>query len=78
MKRFTRTTSPRTTTRRSPKRDMERVEIEDAKDVEEREMRLMEELRSARVSYQYLNDEYKCLHDGYAGRYNELQKGVRN
>ena len=37
MKRFTRPTSPRTTSRRSPKRDIERVEIEDAKDFEERE-----------------------------------------
>ena len=54
MKRFTRSTSPRTTSRRSPKRDIERVEIEDAKELEEREVRLLEELRSARVSYQYL------------------------
>ena len=46
MKRFARSTSPRTT-RRSPKRDVERV---DAKDFEEREMRVVEELRSARVS----------------------------
>ena len=34
----------------------------------------MEELRSARVSYQYLNDEYRCLHDGYAGRCGESQE----
>ena len=74
MKRFSRSTSPRTTTRRSPKRDIERVEIEDSKDFEEREMQLMEELRSARVSYQYLNDEYSCLHDGYTRLYAESQE----
>ena len=31
----------------------------------------MEELRSARVSYQHLNDEYTCLHDGYKRLYAE-------
>ena len=51
---------------RSPKRSIERVEIEDAKGIEEREIQLVEELRSARVSYQYLNDKYSCLHAGYA------------
>ena len=66
MKRFSRSTSPRTTTRKSPKRDIERVEIED--------VRLMEELRSARVSYQYLNDEYSCLRDGYTRLYAESQE----
>ena len=66
MKRFSRSTSPRTTTRRSPKRDIETVETEDAKD--------SEELRSARVSYQYLNDEYSCLHDGYTRLYAESQE----
>ena len=46
-------------------RDIEKTEIEDAKDYGEKEVRLIEELRSPRVSYQHLNDEYSCLHDGY-------------
>ena len=63
LKRFTRSTSPRMSMDRSPKRSIERVEIEDAKDVEMREMQLIEELRSARVSYQYLHDEYSyCIY----------------
>ena len=74
MKRFTRSTSPRTTSRRSPKGDIERVETEDAKELEEREVRLMEELRSARVSYQYLNDEYSCLREGHTRLYAESQE----
>ena len=74
VKRFTRSTSPRTTSRRSPKRDIEKAKIEDAKEYEEREIRLIEELRSARVSYQYLNDEYSCLHDGYTKLYAESRE----
>ena len=73
MKRFSRSTSPRTTTRRSPKRDIEGVEIEDAKDPEEREMQLLEQLRSTRLSFQYLN-EYSCLRNGYARLYTESQE----
>ena len=71
MKRFARSTSPRTITRRSPKRDIEKVEIEDAKEYEEIEIKLLEELRSARVSYQHLNDKYSYLHDGYTRLYAE-------
>ena len=52
MKRFTRSTWPRTNIARSPKRSIERVEIEDAKGMEEREIQLIEELRSAKISYQ--------------------------
>ena len=74
MKRFTRSTSPRTASRRSPKRDIEKTEIEDAKDYEEKEVRLLEELRSARVSYQHLNDEYTCLHDGHKRLYAESRE----
>ena len=76
LRKFSRSTSPRTTTRRSPKRDVDsRVEIEDdAQDIEERDMQLMEELRSAGVSYQYLNDEYSCLREGYARLYVESQE----
>ena len=74
VKRLTRSTSLRTTSRRSPKRDIGRVEIEDAKELEEREIRLLEELRTARGSYQYLNDEYKCLHEGYTRLYAESQE----
>ena len=73
-KRFTGSTSPRTTSRRSPKRDIEKAEFEVAKEHEEREVRLIEELRSARVSYQYLNDEYSCLHDGYTKLYAESRE----
>ena len=61
LKRFTRSTSPRTNIDRSPKRSIERVEIEDARGFEEREMQLIEELGSARVSYKYLPDEHSCL-----------------
>ena len=67
MKRFTRSTSPRMHREDHPResRDIEKTEIEDAKDYGEKEVRLIEELRSPRVSYQHLNDEYSCLHDGY-------------
>ena len=74
VKRFTRSTSPRTTSRRSPKRDIEKVEIEDAKEYEEREVGLTEELRSTRVSYQHLSDEYSCLHDGHTTLYAESRQ----
>ena len=37
-------------------------------------MRLVEELRSARISYQYLSDEHSCLHAGYTRLYSESQE----
>ena len=71
VKRLTRSTSPRTTLRRPPNRDIKRVEIEDAT-----EMRLIEELPSARVPYQHLSDEYSCLHDGYTKLYAESEEEI--
>ena len=74
LRRFTRSTSPRTNTAKSPKRSIERVEIEDAKGIDEREILFNEELLSARVSYQYLHDEYSCLHAGYTSIYSETRE----
>ena len=48
LKRFERSTSPRTSTRRSAKRDIERVEVEDAKDSEKERERERERCDSLR------------------------------
>ena len=78
MRATTRSTSPITSTARSPRRSIEKRRDDDRGTKEQRrEIQLGEELRSARNAYNFLHEEYECIQAGYSRLHHEAEVEFR-